>query len=71
MLLDGLGNPITAVPFPLGGSSVTYSPDLGFQGSDGFGYEASIGDVVDAGFVTVFVNFLDCETSAEGCDDGR
>jgi cytoskeletal protein CcmA (bactofilin family) len=70
-LRDALGNAISDVPHELAGAVVTYVPATGFLGADAFRYRAVLGETSDEGLVSVFVNLLDCDTSAAGCDDGR
>jgi hypothetical protein len=71
VLIDGLGSTISALPYTLPSGLLTYRPDPGFQGADGFDYSAELGTTIDSGRVSIFVNFLDCATHPAGCDDGR
>ena len=62
---------ITAVPYELPDSLVTYVPNTGFTGSNHFDYRAELGVTVDTGRVSLFINNLDCATNPAGCYDGR
>jgi Big-like domain-containing protein len=62
---------ITAVPYTLPDHRVTYTPNVGFLGGDDFNYSADLGLSHDVGVVHLFINLLDCDTSPDGCDDGR
>ena len=62
---------ITAVPYTLGGNSISYAPNTAFQGTDSFGYEAVLGELVDTGLVNITIVFVNCANDADDCDDGR
>ena len=70
LLFDG-ATQITAVPHVLSDNLVTYTPNTGFQGTDTFGYKATLFDVVDFGNVTISIVFVNCANDADDCDDGR
>ena len=76
-LRDALGSPITAVPAILTSPDVTYTPDLGFTGTDQFTFEVQdLGLNVDVGLVSIFVDALlidPCVANGRppGCQPGQ
>ncbi|HET9769095.1 MAG TPA: hypothetical protein VFS60_19785, partial [Thermoanaerobaculia bacterium] len=71
-LLKDSGNTIiTSVPYVLPDNVLTYTPNTGYTGGDGFTYRAELFTSVDEGAVSLFINALDCATSPAGCYDGR
>lgn len=70
-LLTAGGQPITSVPFVVGGSKVQYVPGPGFTGTDSFTYEVSASGESGSGTVTIVVVPRDCGNFAVDCEDGR
>jgi hypothetical protein len=70
LLFDG-ATQITAVPYTLSGNTLSYTPNVGFLGTNTFSYQATFGEIIDTGLVTIVVQFVDCGTNVADCDDGR
>jgi hypothetical protein len=70
-LKDGLGAAITAVPYTLPDSRVSYLSSAGFTGTDSFGFQVSDGFVVDFALVDLTVVLGSCEQNVAFCPDGR
>lgn len=70
VLKDGL-TPITAVPYTLTGTLVSYTPNVGFGGLDSFGFDVSNNLVTDAAVARIFVRLINCQLDREGCNNGR
>jgi hypothetical protein len=71
ILFDSNQNEITAVPYALPDSRVTYVPSTGFIGTNTFGFRASLGQAFADAIATIHVTFLTCVNNASGCDNGR
>ena len=70
-LFDGNGTEITSVPYILPDARVTYAPASGFAGTNTFNFRVTLGTAFEEATATVHVAFLDCATTAAGCNNGR
>ncbi|HKR67138.1 MAG TPA: Ig-like domain-containing protein [Thermoanaerobaculia bacterium] len=70
-LFDGFGAEVTSVPYTLPDARVTYTPSTGFIGTNTFDFRVSLGTAFADATATVHVTFLNCATSAAGCNNGR
>ena len=69
-LRDGNGAPITSVPYSLPSNQLTFDAPA-TVGTVSFTYEATAGETVDTGIVTISILAATCANDPRFCDDGR
>jgi hypothetical protein len=71
LLRDSLNQLITTVPYDLPSPQVSYTPNTGFLGIDTFSFSVSNGVISSSAFGRITVFTPNCQTSAQGCNNGR
>jgi hypothetical protein len=71
LLRDSLNQLITTVPYDLPSPQVSYTPNTGFLGLDTFSFSVSNGITTSSAFGRITVFTPNCQTSAQGCNNGR
>lgn len=71
VLRDSSNQLITSVPYNLSDPQVSYTPNSGFLGVDTFSFSVSNGVISSSAFGRITVFIPDCQTSPQGCFNGR
>jgi hypothetical protein len=71
VLRDSTNQLITTVPYDLPSPQVSYTPNTGFLGIDTFSFNVSNGTITSSAFGRITVFIPNCQTSAQGCNNGR
>jgi hypothetical protein len=71
VLLDSRNQLITTVPYNLSSPQVSYTPNTGFLGIDTFSFSVSNGVISSSASARITVFLANCQTSAQGCNNGR
>ncbi len=62
---------VIEVEMALPSSLLSYTPNAGFVGINTFTFQATFGETIDTGVVTIQVLAGSCATNPDACDDGR
>jgi len=71
VLRDSASQLITTVPYDLPDAQVSYLPNTGFLGLDTFSFSVSNGSTTSSAFGRINVAIANCQTTAQGCNNGR